>query len=115
MSDRLADLAGCRAVLRHNRIDSLDAYRAVTPEQVAGLHKYGPMIKRLVEQADPAVLAALWPPASIDWSVCQPGPTADVRSVNITYRVGRDGDEGEKRAWKALKAALAAGDIPLPA
>jgi hypothetical protein len=46
-TDRLSDLAGCRAVLRHHGIDSLATYREATPAQLAGLHKYGEMIWRL--------------------------------------------------------------------
>jgi hypothetical protein len=106
-SDRLTELAGCRAVLRHNRLDSLDAYRAATPGQFAGLHKYGEMIRRLVDQGNPAVLAALWPPEGVDWAVSHPGPTNELRSLAITYRDG----QGERRAWNALRVALR-GDAP---
>jgi hypothetical protein len=109
-TDRLPDLAGCRAVLRHRRIDSIDAYRAATPDQLGGLHKYGPMIRRLVDQGDPAVLAALWPPEGVDWAVSHPGPTSDLRSLAITYHDGH----GERRAWKALKAAIGADDVLPP-
>ena len=53
-TDRLSDLATCRAVLRHHGIDSLATYREATPAQLAGLHKYGEMIWRLVDEGKPS-------------------------------------------------------------
>ena len=87
-TDRLSDLAACRAVLRHHRINSLDAYRAATPAQRAGLHRYGPMIKRLVDQGDPDVLAAHWPRHGIRIPSSSP-PSAVWRGVRRKSRTAR--------------------------
>jgi hypothetical protein len=87
-TQRLFDLAGCRTVIRHHGIDALLAYREATPAQLAGLHRYEEMFRRLVDAGDPAVLSALWPPEGIDWAVSYPGPTHDLRALAITYRDG---------------------------
>jgi hypothetical protein len=68
------------------------------------------MIKRLVDQGDSAVLAALWPPEGVDWGVSHAGPTHDLRSLAITYHNG----QGERRARKAWKAALGSGEATRP-
>jgi hypothetical protein len=121
-SDRLLLLAGCHGVLRHHSIDSLAAYRSLHGEQLAYLHRFGSTIRRLVDQGDPDVLAALWPPADITWMVAMltGDPTTRLLSVkrgplgqaggellSLAYDV-RDPDE-ERRAWRALRAALRGG------
>jgi hypothetical protein len=52
-SDRLRLLAGCHGVLRHHGIDSPAAYRSVSREQLARLHKFGPTIRHLVDRGPP--------------------------------------------------------------
>jgi hypothetical protein len=100
-SDRLTELAGRRAVLRHNRLDSLDADRAASPGQLAGLHKYGPMIRRQVDQGDPDALTVL-PAAAVSRPVGLPSWT-DYRSPRAGHQygdghvAGADGEIGLQR------------------
>src|SRR5215213_9843347 len=118
-SDRLRLLAGCHGVLRHHGIDSLATYRSMSGEQLARLHKFGPTIRRLVDRGDPDVLAALWPPGDITWMVAlvtgepttrllsaKRGPLGQAGGelLSVAYDV-RDPDD-ERRAWRALRAAL---------
>jgi hypothetical protein len=121
-SDRLRLLAGCHGVLRHFGIDSLAAYRTASREQLARLHKFGPTIRRLVDRGDPDVMAALWPPADITWMVAlvtgQPttrllsvkrGPLGQAGGELLSLSYDAGDRDGERRAWRALKAALRSG------
>lgn len=119
-SDRLRTLAACHGVLRFNRLETLDAYRAATPEQLAGLHTYRHEIRRLVAAGNPDVLAALFPAnPRVTWSVARLtyDPHARLLSairgqvgeqhdelLSLTYDV-RDADD-ERRAWRALVGVL---------
>lgn len=82
--------------------------RAATPEQLAGLHRYRATILRLVDAGNPDVTCALWPPGGLHWQVARlsVSPTARLLSVH-RCDVGTAGSE--RRAWRALKAALVAG------
>ena len=66
--DRLTQLAACYGVLRRARLDSQDAYRAATREQLAALHRYGATIRNLVAAGHPDVMLALWPPRGLHWA-----------------------------------------------
>src|SRR4051812_1740001 len=120
--DRLLLLAGCHGVLRHHGIDSPAAYRSASREHLARLHKFGPTIRRLVDRGDPDVMGALWPPGDITWMVAlvtgepttrllsaKRGPLGQAGGelLSLSYYV-RDPD-GERRAWRALRAALRGG------
>ena len=120
--DRLRLLAGCHGVLRHHGIDSLAAYRSMRGEQLAGLHRFQATIRRLVHEGNPDVMAALWPPGDMTWMVAlvTGEPTTRLLSakrralglaggelLSLSYDV-RDPDD-ERRAWRALRAALRSG------
>jgi hypothetical protein len=90
-------------------------YRAATPEQLAGLHRYRAEIRRLIADGNPDVLAALFPPDGITWGVARitarphdrllsatRGPLGGQHTelASLKYDV-RDAD-GERRAWTAL-------------
>ncbi len=60
-------LGMARATLRWARIDSAEADRRATPEQLADLADHGALVRRLIHQARPDVLAALFDPP--DWYV----------------------------------------------
>src|SRR4051794_6886894 len=114
--DRLRLLAGCHGVLRHHGINSLAAYRSACREQLACLHRFGPTIRHLVDQGNPDVMAALWPPGDITWIVAMVtgAPTARLLSAK-RGPLGQAGGEllslsydvcdpdGERRAWRALR------------
>src|SRR5215217_2072899 len=117
--DRLRLLAGCHGVLRHHGIGSPAAYRSLSGHELACLHRFGPMIRRLVERGDANVVAALWPPGDITWMVAMVtgSPTTRLLSVKrgplgqaggellaLSYDV-RDPDD-DRRAWRALRSAL---------
>ena len=121
-SDRLRLLSGCHGVLRHHGIDSLATYRSMSGEQLACLHRLRPMIRRLVHEGNPDVMAALWPPGDMTWMVAlvTGEPTTRLLSakrgalglaggelLSLSYDV-RDPDD-ERRAWRALRAALRSG------
>jgi hypothetical protein len=118
-SDRLLELAGCHGVLRHHNLRSLDAYRAATPDHLRQLHRYQHEIRRLVEQAHPDVMAALWPPKALSWQVALLATEPDARLLSVwrgelggshetvlslTYSASDPASERE--AWRALVAAL---------
>src|SRR5215213_9266508 len=127
-SDRLQRLAGCHGVLRHRGIDSLAAYRLASREQLACLHRFGPTIRRLVDRGAPDVMAALWPPDDIAWMVAMITGEPTVRLLSVKRGpLGQAGGEllalsydvrdldGERRAWRALRAALGrVGGGPAP-
>ena len=86
------------------------------------MHRFGPTIRRLVNRGDPDVLAALWPPGDITWMVAlvtgelatrllsaKRGPLGQAGGelLSLSYDV-RDPDD-ERRAWRALRAALRSG------
>jgi len=118
----LKPLAGCHGVLRHHGIDSLAADRSASREQLACLHRFGPTIRCLVHEGNPDVMAALWPPGDMTWMVAlvtgesatrllsaKRGPLglAGGELLSLSYDV-RDPDD-ERRAWRALRAALRSG------
>lgn len=118
-SDRLRQLAGCHGVLRHHGTGSPGAYRSLSGEQLTCLHRFGPMVSRLVERGDTDVMAALWPPRDIVWMVAMltGSPTVRLLSakrgplgqaggelLSLSYDV-RDPDD-EREAWRMLRAAL---------
>ena len=57
--DRLSRLGMARAALRWARIDSAEANRRATPEQLSRLGGIVLLLRRLIRQARPDVLAAL--------------------------------------------------------
>ena len=122
LSDRLLLLAGCHGVLRHHGIASLAAYRSMSGEQLACLHRFRPTIRRLVERGDPDVMAALWPPGDITWMVAMVTGSPTVRLLSVKQGpLGQAGGEllslsydvrnpdSERRAWRALRATLGHG------
>src|SRR4051794_39663726 len=114
--DRLLHLAGCHGVLRHHDLRSIEAYRAATPDQLRQLHAYAGTIRRLVAEAHPDVLRALWPPdPEVSWLVALLATEPSVRLLTVTRgpvggshvtllsgRYEVDDPAGEREAWAAL-------------
>ena len=100
-----------RAAMRWARIDSPEAYRRATPEQLAALGDHVPLLRRLIRQARPDVLAALFDPP--DWYVALllTDPADRLLCIDgrepILYRA--DDPDGERRAWEAVKASRRPG------
>ena len=100
-------LGMARAALRWARIDSAEAYRRATPEQLADLGDHGPLVRRLIRQGRPDVLAALFDPP--DWYVALLLTDQVDRLLCIDgheptlYRA--DDSEDERRAWESVTAS----------
>ncbi|MDP8922351.1 MAG: hypothetical protein M3O34_05675 [Chloroflexota bacterium] len=101
--DRLIRLSMTRAALHHNRLITVDAWNAATPEQRAQL---GPdqraFVERAIRDGQVDVLTALFSDA-IAWGVAVNQSGADERLLTFKYRA--DDPEGERRAWAAIRAA----------
>jgi hypothetical protein len=124
-ADRLLELAGCHVVLRHRGLRSLDAYRAAVPDELAQLHRYQGTIRRLVAEAHPDVMRALWPPdPEVSWLVAlvtiEPtarlltvtrGPIGGSHTDLLSLRYEADDPAGEREAWRMLKAVLAGARV----
>lgn len=120
-TDRLYLLSTYRLTLRHNLFTSPEAVLRANGPRLAELHIHRAAIVRLVRQADPDVMRALFlPRAPIDWRVAgmESDPAARLLSVSrsagarvhdelvsLTYRVDDDGSQ-ERAAWIALRDAL---------
>ena len=118
--DRLAWPGACHGHLRYHGLDSLDAYRSATREQLAQLNPtFRARIRELVDRAHPDVMAALWTPTDLTWLVARlatdpyarllsvstgPHGGQSTRLLDVRYDV-RDA-EAERRAWRALLGVL---------
>ena len=104
--DRLVRLGMARSALRWAGIDSPEAHRRATPEQLADLGDHAGLIRRLVREANPDVIAALFDPP--DWYVALllTDPADRLLCIegrqSIRYRAGDP--DAERRAWGAIKA-----------
>src|SRR4051812_4527055 len=119
--DRLLHLAGCHGVLRHHNVRSIEAYHAAPPDQLRQLHRYQPTIRRLVAEAHPDVMRALWPTdPEVSWLVAllATDPSARLLSVTrgprggshkelLSVRYEADDPVSEREAWAALVKVLA--------
>ncbi len=100
-------LGMARGALAWARIGSVDEYRRASRVQLAHLGEHVPLVRRLIRQARPDVLAALFDPPN--WHVAGLLTDPDDRLLviegrePIVYRA--DDPDGERRAWAAVKAA----------
>lgn len=122
--DRLHHLAGCHLVLRHLNLLSIEAYRAAPPDRLRQLHHYQGTIRRLVAEAHPDVLRALWPPdPEVHWLVALLATDPSVRLLSVTrgplggshttllaVRYSAEDPASERAAWAALVKVLAKMD-----
>lgn len=118
--DRLLHLAGCHLVLRHHNLRSLAEYRAAPPDRLRQLHNYQGTIRRLVAEAHPDVLRALWPPdPEVHWLVALLATEPDARLLSVTrgplggshvtllsVRYDVQDPASEREAWAALVGVL---------
>ena len=104
--DRLVRLGMALAALRWARIDSPEAFTRATPKQLADLGDHVPLLRRLMREARPHVLAALF--HLPDWYVALllTDPADRLLCIDgreaIQYRA--DDAEAERRAWMAIVA-----------
>ncbi len=105
--DRLMRLGMARRALRWARVESPEAFRRATSEQLADLGDHVPRLRRLIGRARPDVLATLFDPP--DWYVAglPTGPADRLLCIDgresIPYRAGDL--EDERRAWAMIVAA----------
>ena len=105
--DRLVRLGMARAALRWANVGSPEAFRRATPKQLADVGDHAPLLRRLMREARPDVLAALFNPP--DWYVALllMDPADRLLCIDgreaIQYRA--DDPEAERRAWAAIVAA----------
>ena len=106
IDDRLLRLGMARGALRWARIASPEAFRRATPKQFADLGDHAPLLRRLIGEGRPDVLAALFEPP--DWYVALllTDPRDRLLCIaggeRLIYRV--DEPDGERRAWAAIRA-----------
>lgn len=119
-TDRLLSLSGSRMALRHAGLTSPEAIMAATPEPLVRLGRHRGEILRLVQAGNPDVMQTLFLPAEpIDWQVAMltsrpgerlltvtRGSLGRVLETLVSLRYHAADREGERRAWRALKAAL---------
>ena len=105
--DRLVRLGMARVALRWARIGSVEDYRRATRTQLAQVGDHAPLLRRLIREGRPEVLAALFDPP--DWSVALLLTDSVDRLLSIegrdslVYRA--DDPDAERRAWEAIKAS----------
>ena len=105
--DRLVRLGMARAALRWARIGSVEEYRRAGRARLAHLGDHVPLLRRLIREGRPEVLAALFDPP--DWSVALllTDPVDRLLSIegrdSLVYRA--DDPDAERRAWEAIKAS----------
>jgi hypothetical protein len=117
--DRLLALSSYRPALRHARLDSPEAVRRASREQLAGLGPHRAAIVGLVRVGDADVMRALFVPQDeLDWQAALLASDPGARLLTVwrgqttllkrTYRVA-DGEDDERWAWAGLKSVLRAG------
>ena len=105
--DRLLRLGMARGALRWAWIETPEAFRRATPKQLADLGDHAPLLRRLIGEGRPDVLAALFD--APDWYVAL--LLTDPRDRLLCIESGErliyraDDPEGERRAWAAIRAA----------
>lgn len=116
-AERLYNLACMNALLAVRGYSTLADVRAADPTRLKrDLHRYHDGIMRLIDKANPDVLAALFPPDNISWHVWRADSEPRSRFLTIrrkeqpklqaTYDY-QDAD-GERAAWEMLRDALRA-------
>ncbi len=92
--------------------DSIDAWRTATTEQRAQLEPdQRALVVRAIRDGQAEVPAALIAPAEpLDWHVALNAVGGAMRYLSAVYRT--DDQEGERRAWAAIKAARRCPSAP---
>jgi hypothetical protein len=97
--------------------DTLPAVQAADPGRLRrDLHRFHGTIMRLIGEAHPDVLAALFPPAGISWHVWRADSEPRSRFLTIRHKVqpkrqatyDYEDPEGEREAWEMLRDVLRA-------
>ncbi len=110
--DRLLRLGMARAALAWARIGSVEEYHRATRAQLAHLDDHAPLLRRLIREGRPDVLAALFAPPSWYVALLLTDPADRLVAIegreSIIYRA--DDPEAERRAWAAVRAATGGND-----
>jgi len=105
--DRLLRLGMARAALRWAGIGSVEEYRRASRAQLAHFGDHASLLRRLIREGRPDVLAALFDPP--DWHVALLLTHPQDRLLviegrdSLIYRV--DAPDAERAVWETIKAS----------
>ncbi len=115
-ADAQATEVRARAALAWARIGSVEEYRRATRAQLAHLGDHAPLLRRLIGEGRPDVLAALFDPPDWHAALLLTDPMDRMLVIqgreSIVYRA--DDPAAERRAWVAVRDATGGTDAGDP-
>jgi len=114
-AERLYRLSCCAAVLAVRGYRTLADVQAATPDRLrADLGIWHGEVVRLIGEAHPDTLAALFPVAGVSWSVFTAGTDMRIRYLSIsrrerptiTFEYDFEDQAGEREAWRLVRSAV---------
>ena len=114
-SERLYHLSCLHTILAVRGYATLADVQAADRDRLKrDLHRYHDDIMRLIGEAHPDVMTALFPPAGISWGVWRADPEPRSRFLTIKRKERPElqakydyqDSEGERAAWEMLRVSL---------